>query len=115
MLVKLLATLMFLLSGFYKIVDPNPGVNKLQKILPIETKFIYYLILLAGLWELLASVLILVGNDHQIRTASYALVAFTVLVTALFHFPPTGSRYYPFMSNLSTISSLLQLASLSKL
>lgn len=38
------------------------------------------------------------------------LVAFTVLATLLYHWPPTGSRYYPFVSNVTACGGLLLLA-----
>ena len=47
---------------------------------------------------------------NQAYVATMALFSFTVLATLLYHFPPTGSAYYPFMSNMATIGGLLCLA-----
>jgi uncharacterized membrane protein YphA (DoxX/SURF4 family) len=38
-----------------------------------------------------------------------ALIVFIILATFLYHFPPFGSNYYSFMSNLSTLGGLLLL------
>ena len=37
------------------------------------------------------------------------LIIFTILATLIYHFPPIGSNYYSFMSNLSTLGGLLLL------
>lgn len=37
------------------------------------------------------------------------LMAFTILATFMYHFPPLGENYYSFMSNLSTLGGLLLL------
>lgn len=34
------------------------------------------------------------------------LILFTILATLIYHFPPKGSQYYPFVSNLTSIGAL---------
>lgn len=41
------------------------------------------------------------------RMAALALAIFTVLATLLYHSPPTGSNWYPFVANMSAIGGLL--------
>lgn len=38
------------------------------------------------------------------------LAAFTALATLVYHWPPTGKTYYPFISNVTAIGGLLLLA-----
>nr|WRJ70084.1 hypothetical protein TetV2_00639 [Oceanusvirus sp.] len=42
--------------------------------------------------------------------AAYALVAFTVVATLVYHFPPTGATYYPFISNVTAVGGLMLVA-----
>lgn len=47
------------------------------------------------------------------KWGSYAalyLAAFTVAATLVYHWPPTGKTYYPFISNVTAIGGLLLLA-----
>lgn len=44
------------------------------------------------------------------RASALYLAAFTVLATVLYHWPPTGKTYYPFISNVTAIGGLLLLA-----
>jgi uncharacterized membrane protein YphA (DoxX/SURF4 family) len=44
------------------------------------------------------------------RASALYLVAFTVLATILYHWPPTGKTYYPFISNVTACGGLLLLS-----
>lgn len=44
------------------------------------------------------------------RASSLYLVAFTVLATLIYHWPPTGQAYYPFISNVTACGGLLLLS-----
>ena len=113
---KLLTTIMFLISGVYKIVDPSISMKKLSKckIVNVKSNILFYVIILAGIWEIVASILIYAGRKQQQIFGCYALATFTVLATLLCHFPPVGFTYYPFISNVTTFGGLLCLAQLIK-
>ena len=42
--------------------------------------------------------------------SSISLAIFTVLATRIYHYPPTGGHYYPFMKNLTATGALLLLS-----
>ena len=42
--------------------------------------------------------------------ATLSLIIFTIKATYLYHFPPYGKEYYPFMGNLTTVGGLSLLA-----
>lgn len=116
-LVKILTTIMFLISGIYKIIDPTLSMKKLAncKLVNLQnSKFLLAIIILAGLWEIIASTFIYIGSKKQQVNGCYALAVFTVLATLLCHFPPVGFTYYPFISNVTTLGGLLCLAKLIK-
>ena len=114
---KLLTTIMFLISGIYKLIDPSISMKKLMKC-PFVTiknnRLLMIVILLAGIWEIIASLGVYIGNKQQSTMSVYSLAVFTVLATVLCHFPPVGYTYYPFISNVTTLGGLLCLAELIK-
>ena len=108
---------MFLISGIYKLIDPSLSMKKLAKC-PFVTlknsRLLFIIIILAGLWEIIASLAVYFGNKKQQLTGVYSLALFTILATLLCHFPPLGFTYYPFISNVTTLGGLLCLAELIK-
>ena len=48
-------------------------------------------------------------NTKLVKQAIKALGIFTILATLIYHFPPTGLNYYPFLKNLSLIGGLMSL------
>lgn len=114
---KLLTTIMFLISGIYKLIDPSLSMKKLARCPFITIKnnrLLLIIIILAGLWEIAATVSLYFGNKTQQLNGVYSLAVFTVLATLLCHFPPMGITYYPFISNVTTLGGLLCLAELVK-
>jgi hypothetical protein len=76
-----------------------------------------FIILLVILLEIVGPVFIVTHNlvDHDswknlARLSCLALAGFTVLATVLYHFPPTGNNYRPFLSNLTAIGAFLVLS-----
>jgi len=51
-------------------------------------------------------------NSYEIYAyySSIALAIFTILATLIYHFPPNGSEYYPFMKNLTATGALFILS-----
>jgi len=112
LVLKILTTVMFLISGVYKLIDPSIGVSKLMKCSSFfkNKSTIVSIVLLAGIWEIVASMYVYFGSRNNQKLALYSLVVFTILATLLCHFPPVGHVYYPFISNVTTIGGLLSLA-----
>lgn len=109
--------LMFFLAGIDKIMNFQKVVDGFVNRLPIKNfpLFIYQLaIVCAIIIEIVAPLTILYAsykknktNDQHARYACYALILFTILATLVYHFPPIKSaKYYPFMSNLTTVGGL---------
>lgn len=118
-------TLMYLLSGVKKLFAPAgarrmlsdrlrglPGARWAAAPAPAAVA-----IALAGLLQVVAPAVAVYGAAsgaaawrRPARWASWALAAFTVAATLLFHFPPVGAAYYPFMSNVTAFGALLLLA-----
>ena len=65
----------------------------------------------AGVWELLASAIILYGiwnfNTYYLELGSLMLVLFTIMATLIFYVFPF--KYLPFLSNLTTTCALFLL------
>jgi len=105
--------IMFFLSGIDKMINfykiSNEFTTKTPVKIPIQLA--YMAIIMAIIIELVAPILINVGlikkNKRLVFYSTLSLIVFTVLATLLYHFPPTGYQYYPFMSNLTTIGGLM--------
>ena len=105
--------IMFFLSGIDKMINfykiSNEFTTKTPVKIPIQLA--YMAIIIAIVIELIAPILINVGlikkNKRLVFYSTLSLIVFTVLATLLYHFPPTGYQYYPFMSNLTTIGGLM--------
>lgn len=105
--------IMFFLSGIDKMINfykiSNEFTTKTPVKIPIQLA--YVAIIIAIVIELVAPILINVGlikkNKRLVFYSTLSLIVFTVLATLLYHFPPTGYQYYPFMSNLTTIGGLM--------
>jgi uncharacterized membrane protein YphA (DoxX/SURF4 family) len=109
-------TLLFFISGFHKIKDfmnvVKGFMNKTSLPLLLAKLIISGVILL----EIIAPLIIaLYSYNANPKLYTYSklsllgLIVFTILATLLYHFPPFGSNYYSFMSNLSTLGGLLLL------
>jgi len=109
-------TLLFFLSGFHKIKDfisVTKGFMKKTKLpLTLSKIIIIGVILLEIIAPLIISLYSYNSNPKlyaYTKLSLLGLILFTILATFLYHFPPFGSNYYSFMSNLSTLGGLLLL------
>lgn len=109
-------TLLFFLSGFHKIKDfisVTKGFMKKTKLpLTLAKIIISGVILLEIIAPLIISLYSYNSNPKlyaYTKLSLLGLILFTILATFLYHFPPFGSNYYSFMSNLSTLGGLLLL------
>lgn len=112
-----LITFMFLLSGYYKVVGFDKTVNNFMKNTNFNLTTSKLAIIGAALLQLTCSVIIMYEAYFETGTyrkhayyACYALAFFTVLATLIYHFPPSGMKYYAFISNVTTFGALLLLA-----
>jgi uncharacterized membrane protein YphA (DoxX/SURF4 family) len=106
---------MFFLSGIDKVLHFGKVVTGLTARVDGLPKVLAQLMIFAAITiELLAPVVVakacLTSDRSWDKWAAYsslALIAFTVLATLIYHFPPfTSAKYYPFMSNLSAVGGL---------
>lgn len=111
---SILITLLFFLSGFHKIKDFVNVAKGFSSKTSIPLTLAKLIIIVVILLEIIAPLIITLQsyqNNNIIYTklSIISLIVFTILATLLYHFPPVGSNYYSFMSNLSTIGGLLLL------
>lgn len=101
---------MFFTSGVDKIVNFDKTVGGLIKKVHVHENISKLAIIFAILIEIIAPIAINYGHFYDKDIAAIALVSltiFTILATAIYHFPPLGGQYYPFMSNLTTVGGLM--------
>jgi uncharacterized membrane protein YphA (DoxX/SURF4 family) len=106
---------LYLLSGYEKIMSPNGNAKYLHhhySILPMNlcVLAIYIVIIL----EIFGSLIILYSAyTNQYRQYAYysvvALIIFNIVATLIFHFPPVGDEYYNFLKNLSITGGFILL------
>lgn len=104
-----LITVMFIVSGFDKILSlGNSEMSRLSNKTGLSLTLAKYIVLFAGIYELISSFMILYGSYYEdVSTASrgtIALIIFSILATLIFYTFPF--KYKPFMSNLSVIAGL---------
>jgi uncharacterized membrane protein YphA (DoxX/SURF4 family) len=109
-------TLLFFVSGFQKIKDFMKVVKGFMNKTKIPLLLSKIIISVVILLEIVAPFIIaLYSYNSNPKLYTYTklsllgLILFTILATLIYHFPPTGSNYYSFMSNLSTLGGLLLL------
>lgn len=130
---SILIVLMFVLSGVFKFMDTDMEASRLDIKLqnnfgiedPLDGNGVVILVVLAALWELAGSLMILYGSFHDLlpqkindispgtigKYGCMSLIIFTVIATLIFHFPPnTPGKYYPFISNVNTVGGLILLS-----
>ncbi len=101
---------MFFTSGVDKIANFDKTVRGLIKKVHVHQNISKFAIISAILIEIIAPIAINYGHFYDKDIAALALaslIIFTILATAIYHFPPIGRQYYPFMSNLTTIGGLM--------
>jgi uncharacterized membrane protein YphA (DoxX/SURF4 family) len=109
-------TLLFFLSGFDKIKNftqvAKGFMNKTNMPFMLSKIIIGVVILLEIVAPFIISLYSYKPNPKlytYTKMSLLGLIVFTILATLIYHFPPFGSNYYAFMSNLSTLGGLLLL------
>lgn len=119
-LIYFVVLFMYIISGIDKIFNFNKAVGGFRKRLisklsisrNLPSIFFKLSIVIAIVIELLGSLVILYSSYKENYThldilATYSLLFFTVLATLIYHFPPFGTTYYPFISNVTSCGALL--------
>ena len=109
---------MYFLAGIDKIMNFNTTVKGFKKMFFIKklpNVFYQLAILLVIIIEVIAPIVILYSiqtntYDYEAYISSISLAIFTVLATLIYHFPPKGGEYYPFIKNLTATGGLLLLS-----
>ena len=87
---RILLSVMFIMAGFPKLIDPSGTAGMIAGAgLPAATALAY----LAGLFELVAGLFILVG--FQTKITAYLLAAFCVFTALVFHSGPINVPDFP--------------------
>ena len=113
-------TLMFFISGIDKFLNFNKVVKGFHK--RVTKKFLFFknfpyiffnlAIIIVILIEIVSPIIIVNNSFHHkynklARYSTISLLIFTILATLIYHFPPRGAVYYPFISNITTCGALL--------
>jgi len=107
---RILLSAMFILAGYPKLLDPSGTAGMITGAgLPAATALAY----LAGVFELVAGLFILVG--FQTRIAAYLLAAFSVFTALVFHGSPINIPDFPEGANtmLSVFNGLMMMKNLT--
>tara|TARA_B100000963_G_scaffold360805_1_gene393213 strand:- start:326 stop:706 length:381 start_codon:yes stop_codon:yes gene_type:complete len=101
--------LMFIISGFNKVVSLGDSESlRFSNKTGINQDISKYIVLLAGLIELISCLMIIYGifnSDIFIaKYGIYSLILFTILATLIFYVFPM--KYKPLLSNLSVATGL---------
>ena len=105
----ILIVLMFIISGLDKTISFGASeMSRLSMKTGLSSDISQIVVLGAGVYELLASGLIIYGtlnNDPSMAAmGTYMLILFTLLATLIFYAMPL--KYKPFLSNLSVMAGL---------
>lgn len=110
--------LQFLLSGIQKLAKTRTcdDAKLIERFLGKNCPFNLSILLLAGLWEVIASLTVLATTYFEThfelrRIALLSLVVFTVLATLMFKVTPKF-KYFGFISNVSVAGGLVVAAAI---
>lgn len=91
---RILLSFMFILAGFGKLTDPAGTAGMIAGAgLPASTALTY----LAGLFELVTGLAVLVG--FQVRIVGWLLAAFCIFTAVVFHLPAVNVSDFPAGAN----------------
>ncbi|AWM23397.1 hypothetical protein AOX55_0000112 [Sinorhizobium fredii CCBAU 25509] len=107
---RVLLSIIFIVSGFGKLSDPAGTAGMITNAgWPAATALAY----LAGLFELVAGLAVLVG--FQTRIASYLLAAFCLVTAFVFHSGPINIPDFPEAANglLSVFNQIMMMKNIT--
>tara|TARA_B100001996_G_C18465248_1_gene517716 strand:- start:223 stop:615 length:393 start_codon:yes stop_codon:yes gene_type:complete len=104
---------MYFASGVDKIFNFQKTKNKFIEKSNVSPEFAQIVIFAAMIFLIVVPVYLKLSvykkDAKGIKMYSNLLLGFTILATLLYHFPPNGKNYYPFMSNINALGGLLLL------
>ena len=119
-LITFLLTIMYFASSFSKIKNYPSVVDgfgkKFSKKLFNMPHMFYMMSILVAIFIQFFCPLIIMYSIYNKKyrffgsIACLILIVFTIKATYLYHFPPYGKEYYPFISNVTAIGGLSLLA-----
>jgi len=112
--------LMYFLAGINKARNFSDTVSGFKNVFfmkKLPSIFYQLSISIVILLEILAPLIIIYSLKTNLYSglayfSSIFLAGFTVLATIIYHFPPQGSAYYPFIKNLTATGGLMLLSTL---
>lgn len=114
---SMLITIMFLISGIYKFQGFDATINGFAGKTGLDVSISTIAIAMAAVLQITAPLVIMYEAYYKTgkyrkyaQLSCYGLAGFTVMATLIYHYPPTGNTYYPFISNVTTFGALLLLA-----
>ena len=112
--------LMYFLAGINKARNFSGTVSGFKNMFFLKNLpnlFYQLAIFLVIVLEIVAPLVILYSLQTNLHTnlafySSVGLAIFTILATLIYHFPPNGSQYYPFIKNVTATGALFLLSTL---
>jgi len=116
-LIFFLCIIMFIISGFDKMLNFNKSKKRLIKHLDsLDERSANLFIGATIVLEIVAPLIIMYClvtkgklKDQAVYSA-YALALFTAVATFIFYFPPEGNKLYGFLGNTTTFGCMLLIA-----
>lgn len=108
-----LIIVMYFLSGVDKIFNFQKTKNKFIEKSNLSPAVAQIIIFFAMVFLICVPIYLKIGvwqkDAKMIQLGTKLLIAFTILATLIYHFPPKGKNYYPFVSNINALGGLLLL------
>lgn len=112
-IICVICLVMFPLSAIDKISNFKKSSERLVKNLPVLNKSIADLLIIGSIFlQLVAPLLIvysIITKTSKVigMLSSILLALFTIAATVIFYMPPTGTKYYAFLGNTTTLGCML--------
>jgi uncharacterized membrane protein YphA (DoxX/SURF4 family) len=115
LLAAVLITLMYIISGFSKINNFAQVSAEFASKWNVWLILAQFIILLVIILEIVGPAVIIADKftlnyKYASKIACYLLAGFTVLATLMYHSPPVGEHFRPFLGNLVAIGAFLILS-----
>ena len=112
--------LMYFLAGINKARNFSGTVSGFKNMFflkKLPNIFYQLAIIMVIILEIVAPIIILYSLQTNLYTdiANYSCLGlgiFTILATLIYHLPPNGSQYYPFIKNVTATGALFLLSTL---
>lgn len=118
-IVSIVIILMYFLSGIDKMMHFTKVYNGFVARTHVPVLMAKIAISIAILIEIICPILIVLSTKYfKFQKygiySCYALLLFTIIATAIYHFPPVKFQWYPFISNVTSCGALYALSLIIK-